>query len=311
MKLGWISLLKQVVLAMAVLLALVGCQSGKAISEEQAASSMILPTNSTVAASTTPSAPSPTVKASPLQLEATPNVSPLKEPDDGDKQIEASLSVECGKVAIGSGAGKTELPLYCLRVKRAVEDPGLPRPEVAPKEPLVVRSYIIPSGVRARLAAFWLNTGDETRGILLLAPKGWKAESADMGADGSIGIRLTDPQDSSQYVDYRDSAGCSGCALTAAAQYFPNMVKLAEDQGFTLDKGPDFIGRTELTQHLMAYSLKPAKIGLETNGVAYQNLDARQDIPFKLEEVRMNKSSHDLSTAILNLFAKLNTRSGD
>lgn len=235
-------------------------------------------------------------------MASAPN-SPAQPPEDAD--ADAARSAACGTVAFGADEARTELPLTCLRLKRAVEDPGAPGPALVPREPLTVRTFSVPDSLSERLEAFWVNKSDETPGVLLLAPQGWEAESADMGANGSIAIRLANPQDSRQYIRYAET-GCVGCAVAEAALYSAAWAKSAEEQGYVLGDKPDFSGRTELSPNLIAYGLNMSEKELETHGVIYHNLDDNEGIVFKRAEVKLDQASHDTATAILNLFVALN-----
>ena len=244
--------------------------------------------------SVTPAAeasPEPVASASPIAGAASPSGPPLR---------------SCGEVALEKDGASASLPLYCVRGSYGLDQPN---PDSAPPSPLRVSGYALPATV-GKLAGYWLSYGgpEPARGLLILAPDGWVARDAAVGANGSSAIRMEDPSDPGQYVRYYDTGGCVGCAISEAGAYFPGLSDWAEKQGFPPGQSPAFLKRTQLGDRLVSYSLKAPGPGREINGVAWAKLDA-DDAGFRLLEAGLPGSRHAEASAILNFFVSQNPAS--
>ncbi|WP_165972160.1 DUF4850 domain-containing protein [Paenibacillus piri] len=226
-------------------------------------------------------------------------------------QQDQRQTTACGKLGFGKEgqAAEIELPLNCIAASYGADDPDNPT-TVTPKTPLNTVPYSIPSELRGKLAAYWMNLGDNVRGVLLLAPADWKITSAAVGANGSSGIRLENPKDPGQYISYMDNGGCQGCVIANIGAYFPKLKGWAEQQGFTSEPVPEINKQTLLHPNLMAFSKKTPVQGYAVNGVAYQKHGGGGGI-FRMQEVQLPDSEHRLAQVILNLFVALNRAGSD
>jgi hypothetical protein len=191
-----------------------------------------------------------------------------------------------------------KLPLYCIEAEYGVDWPS--PPSITPSAPLQSVRFDVPADQQGKLAAFWLNLGDGEHGVLIIGPKGWKAVSAGVGANGSVGILLRNPGDEKQTLQYSDSGGCQGCSIANVGTYFPSLGKWAEEQDFPGEK-KEFLQQTLLTPNIVAYSLKHPDAGYETHGVAYQQHGGGGAV-FRMEEISLTADSRPLATTILNFF---------
>ncbi|WP_438433913.1 DUF4850 domain-containing protein [Gorillibacterium sp. sgz500922] len=235
--------------------------------------------------------PGQAASASPVAGAASPSGAPLR---------------SCGEVALEKDGASASLPLYCVRGSYGLDQPN---PDSAPPSPLRVSGYALPATV-GKLAGYWLSYGgpEPARGLLILAPDGWVARDAAVGANGSSAIRMEDPSDPDQYVRYYDTGGCVGCAISEAGAYFPGLSDWAEKQGFPPGQSPAFLKRAQLGDRLVSYSLKAPGPGREINGVAWAKLDA-DDAGFRLLEAGLPGSRHDEASAILHFFVSQNPAS--
>lgn len=209
----------------------------------------------------------------------------------------------CGTTEFGRGAQTAQLPLRCIRANYGFDGPH-GQPTLAPQQPIKVESYVIPSGLRKSLAAYWMNLGDNEHGVLLLAPKDWSLMSANVGANGSHSIRLVHPDDSEQFIDYFDKGGCQGCLIPNISSYFPQLKSWAEEQGYVVNPRPEINKRTMLSPNLVAYHKQTERSGYALHGVAYQEHGGGGGV-FRSEEVQLPASDKAIATVILNLFVAL------
>ncbi|RAV23229.1 DUF4850 domain-containing protein [Paenibacillus contaminans] len=233
--------------------------------------------------------------------ESTP---PVSERSTSDIVQQANRLEDCGAAEFGRGAQTAQLPLRCIRANYGIDGPNGP-PTISPRQLIKVESYVIPSGLQKSLSAYWMNLGDNENGVLLLAPNEWSLLSADVGANGSHAIRLVNPDDPEQFIDYFDQGGCQGCLIPNIGAYFPNLKSWAEEQGYEVDTQPGISKRTLLTPNLMAYRKQTEKKGYVVDGVAYQEHGDGGGV-FRSEEIRLPSSDTDSATVILNLFVALN-----
>jgi hypothetical protein len=188
------------------------------------------------------------------------------------KQVIANFGklANCGTADFGRSGAAARLPLYCIAADYGASEPGR-APAVRPKAPLPAVAFEIPQELELQLAAYWMNldpSGGEN-GLLLIGPRGWEIVSAAVGADGSAGMTMRDPEDPQQRWRVFTIPGCQGCAVSAIGTYFPSLGKWAEDQGFPGSPLP-FAEQTPLDDHTIAYSLKPDFPGETVQGIAFE-----------------------------------------
>ena len=257
------------------------------------ASQLTLPVDVSITAPQSPPSDEPVAEPSPS----------VSDRSTSDLEPQPNRLELCGTSEFGRGAQTVRLPLRCIRANYGLDGPNGP-PTLAPQKPIKVESYVIPSGLRKSLAAYWMNLGDNEHGVLLLAPKDWNLLSADVGANGSHGIRLVHPDDPEQFIDYFDQGGCQGCLIPNIGAYFPKLKAWAEEQGYEVSPRPEIIERTMLTPNLAAYRKQTEKRRYALHGVAYQEHGGGSGV-FRSEEIQLPASAKATATAILNLFVAL------
>jgi hypothetical protein len=130
-----------------------------------------------------------------------------------------------------------------------------------------------------------------------------------VGADGSFGITLENPEDTKETLKYSDTyGGCQGCAISKIATYFPSLRNWAEDQGF-MGTEMKFQQQALLNPHIMAYSKEHTNRNYEINGAAYQQHE-QGDAWFRMEEMSSAASKHQIAATVLNYFVNLYSSTG-
>jgi len=211
--------------------------------------------------------------------------------------------VDAGTVLLradGDESAGVRLPLIAIAATYGVDGPE-PHP-VAPLQALPEIRYSVPADQSDQLAAYWMTQSwDGSTGILFLGPRGWKATTAEMGANGSIAIMLTNSEDVNESISYSDtSGGCQGCAISEIATYFPDLREWAENEMGFYGKTMAFKKQTLLHPGVMAYEKENETPGYETNGVAYEQHDG--DAWFRLMEIKLNTGKRSLAETMLNYF---------
>lgn len=232
------------------------------------------------------------------------------EEDQGDQTaaVNASRVTECGTVQVGNGDQKQPLPLRCVQGQYAIDDdPEHPR-SISPEQPLADLEYEIPSDLKNKLAVYWMNQGYGDNNVILLAPKEWIVQSADVGANGSTSVQLVDPEDDKQFVQYFDNGGCQGCLIGNIGTYFPSLKDWADEQGFPAQELPEITERSLITPNLIAFKKQPVADGYEWHGAAYQEHGESSGV-FRVEEAQLNSTSGMIET-IVGLFGALQKPSG-
>ncbi|MGH9728064.1 MAG: DUF4850 domain-containing protein [Candidatus Acidiferrales bacterium] len=135
-----------------------------------------------------------------------------------------------------------------------------------------------------------------------IAPRGWSGSAA-IGADGSTDVNLYPTKGSARAgprLHYEDSGGCAGCALGAAAPYFPSAMRRFKelfDSGptSTLPRGVKVISASP---DLVTYSF-PSGQNLITRGAAY--FDASEPF-FEKTEFVLPRTDEKLLDFLLRTF---------
>jgi hypothetical protein len=192
-----------------------------------------------------------------------------------------------GTLAVGS----VQIPAYVVAVENSIED-GMLTPELS-KQDMTVQKSISPEAANS-LAAYWTNVG------WLLAPRGWKVARAAVGADNSSVYEFSEPDGGAGRVTAYDSGGaCVGCAVGAAALYFPDARReLKEIFGSSAPDRMEQVPVVKLGKHTVAYTRHDSN-GQVIDGIAYYNADGGDFEAFTCE-VSLPQSQHALATAILN-----------
>ncbi|MDO7907648.1 DUF4850 domain-containing protein [Paenibacillus sp. JX-17] len=192
-----------------------------------------------------------------------------------------------------------KLPVYAVQVRYGVDED--PAPAVQPKAPLPAVSFAIPSGLENQLAVYWMNLGYDSRGAMFLAPKGWIAAEALVGANGSYGITLRNPANTAESLTFSDTAGsCVGCAISSIGSYFPKERTWADEEGFP-GEPKTYQQYTMLGENALYYSLKDSNNSYTTKGVAVKT-SRTDDILFRRQQVRMTRDHQLLSYVMLDFF---------
>jgi len=138
---------------------------------------------------------------------------------------------------------------------------------------------------------------------VIVGPKGWTGEGF-IAADGSGFIGLYPFNGSTKQgsrITVTVHPACVGCALGAAAPFFPEAKSQFEKDFPGPVEIPSGLKIQPITKKLIGYSLSNTPDGLEVNGVAYFEMNSGQ--PYFIQmEVTLPSTGHDLSTVILNLF---------
>ncbi|MBT2291189.1 DUF4850 domain-containing protein [Paenibacillus albidus] len=172
------------------------------------------------------------------------------------------------------GSGEVVLPLQVTRAVLHVDDGTHPVNTRVPELPQM--SFPIAGELADQLEAVLVYRPDMEGGYLLLAPAGWQA-SALVGANGSYGVTLQNPDDPGETLHYTDNAwGCAGCAIGSIGTYFPGKAAWAEEQGFSVSDAdsPEFVERYVLgtagtEARTVRYTLAADAEGYEAAGSAY------------------------------------------
>ncbi|PWW06274.1 uncharacterized protein DUF4850 [Paenibacillus cellulosilyticus] len=242
----------------------------------------------------------------------TPAISKTNQGEPGEKEVEqtdqtetatVSRITECGTVQVGQDDQLQPLPLRCIQGQYAFDDdPEHPR-SLVPAQPLADIDYAIPSDLKDKLAVYWMNQGYGINGVLLLAPKEWIVQSADVGANGSTSIQLVDPEDDKQFVQYFDNGGCQGCLIGNIGSYFPSLKQWADEQGFPAQDMPEITERSLISPNLIAFKKNSASDDYEWLGLAFQEHGESSGV-FRVEEAQLKSASH-MAETITGLFGAL------
>lgn len=218
----------------------------------------------------------------------------------GDPEASKQSSVQCGvlKLESSSGDGMHQIPLYCISGKFYGEDIPTNLPH---KELPVLKGVSLHPSELTRWGAYFLNEGS-SYGYLLLAPRNWEVASADTGMDGSVKIILQDPLNPKIRMTYLDIGSCMGCAIQRIGSYFPNMEKWADEKGFIAEP-PAFISRSELSGHLLRYTLQKTNERYKTEGMAYRLVE-ETNTQFTMLEIEAPEEQAQMLQTMLGFYSK-------
>ncbi|UJF31624.1 hypothetical protein [Paenibacillus hexagrammi] len=127
-------------------------------------------------AGTPASTPSMTSPSSPVVQ--PPASTPVQKPqptsraDAQEESVQEGTLTDCGAVTLKHGENVSNLPLRCVKASYGAEEEGSSI-QVSPESSLPAIDYELPAGLESTLAAYWMNSGDNKHGLLLLAPKHW------------------------------------------------------------------------------------------------------------------------------------------
>lgn len=224
------------------------------------------------------------------------------------KEDDAKGSMQAPSLAFqGMEGGEVRLPLQIVKSQLTLDD-GTRSFITEPPEPPVM-SYKIPADMHDKLQAVMVYREDVTGGYLLLAPQGWQA-SAVVGANGSYGVTLNNPDNPDQTLEYSDTAGsCQGCAINNIGTYFPEQAEWADQQGFTVYEPLTFtdwkqVGTAGEDARTAAYTTKATSEGDYSKGILYYKEDSygylTRHLEFKLSEDKA--VADETMDIILNFF---------
>jgi hypothetical protein len=201
--------------------------------------------------------------------------------------VDAEIGVKpVGTLAVGS----IKIPAYVVAAEDGLES-GTLTPKLS-KQDMVVKKSISPE-MADSLAAYWTYTG------WLLVPRGWQISKAIVGADNSSVYEFKEPNGGTGRVTAYDSGGgCWGCAVNAAAPYFPDAKRKSETVfGYFFPDREKPVHMVKLGKYTVAYTRHDSN-GQMIEGIAYYNPDG--DVETFTCEVALPQSQHALATAILN-----------
>ncbi|MEO2206642.1 DUF4850 domain-containing protein [Paenibacillus pabuli] len=171
----------------------------------------------------------------------------------------------------GNDGSKIALPLQLTEADLSMDSDRSYIRSAPPRIPEM--SYELSPELKEKLQAVLVYRPDMQGGYLLLAPAGWKA-SGSVGANGSYGLTLTNPDNIAENLHYSDNAwACQGCAINNIGTYFPDQADWADEQGFTVYEPMAFdqwndVG-SEGDNHRTALYVTTSKDGFYQKGVGY------------------------------------------
>ncbi|AUZ06269.1 hypothetical protein ADP71_30820 [Vitreoscilla sp. C1] len=184
------------------------------------------------------------------------------------------------------------LPAYAVSVSDPIEEGWISEDDAChPK------ACVLPVSANVRTEQLYRLMAVRVAGMgWILAPKTWRNIEADVGVNGSQAL-LMKSADGREYVSYYHSGACVGCALTAAAPFFPQAFKLAQADDYEPNRPNPSIQlvRAQNNKVLFSYTLPNQ---YTTHGVAFwQNAD---DEPYQDMRVTVSQDNTALAGVILN-----------
>lgn len=238
---------------------------------------------------------------------------PAEDTSSVDKAVELPATADYQRMIlqgtvnfVSPGGGQVSLPLYSIEASYGVDIKGDgTAPSVTPVTPLSAVSFAMTPDQAAGLAAYWMNAGDDKRGYLLIAPRGWRSTDSGVGANASYGFHLRNPDNPRERLDYTDTAGsCYGCAMYSIGQYFPELAGWSAEKGMEVYEKLDFVTR-EQDGDYSRYSYLHPETGVLTEGIARKEIDETEPLyRFKKEELSLEDAggSEPLTETILGFF---------
>lgn len=188
----------------------------------------------------------------------------------------------------GTDGSQVVLPLQLTEADLSVDSDRSYIRSAPPRIPEM--SYELSPDLIDKLQAVLVYRPDMPGGYLLLAPAGWEA-SGSVGANGSYGLTLMNPDNTEENLHYSDNAwACQGCAINNIGTYFPDQAGWADEQGFTVYDPMSFhewnVGGSEGENHRTASYVTTLKDGYYQEGVVYYEEDSN-DYVFRLLEFNL------------------------
>lgn len=218
-----------------------------------------------------------------------------QQPDNPYSANNRPIEVPDGTVQIMSNNGTFKLPVIGIKATYGVS--GQTVPSTTPIDQLAPVDFNLPSNLSSSMAIYWVNLGEDTRGMEFLAPQNWKPVSAGIGADGSGGVTLDSPDGQKVTFAYQ----FNGPALWGIGAYFPELrswVAQTENIPMSQLQSPTGINEVHIDKNTVAYSHKSPKEQFITNGIAVEHQQGNWF--FGSGEVVSPNSQ--LSQTILNFF---------
>lgn len=238
---------------------------------------------------------------------------PADETSPADKPVELPATADYQRMIlqgtvsfVSSGGEQVSLPLYSIEASYGIDIKGDgTAPSVTPVSPPSAVDFAMKPEQADGLAAYWMNAGDDKRGYLLIAPRGWRSAGSAVGANGSYGFHLRNPDNPRERLDYTDTAGsCSGCAIYSIGQYFPELAGWSAEKGMEVYEKLNFVTQ-EQDGDYSRYSYPHPETGLLTEGIARKEIDETEPLyRFKKEELSLEDagSGEPLTETILGFF---------
>ncbi|PWK11556.1 DUF4850 domain-containing protein [Tumebacillus permanentifrigoris] len=208
-----------------------------------------------------------------------------------------------GTVKVIGKEGTFELPL--LGVQGLYGFPVNTEPSILPDAKLPDLHFDLPANKADQVAVYWVNAGEgsTSKGNIYLAPKGWIATSAGIGADGSTGLTLVSDVSTKnqQSISIRTDGNCIGCIVTDIGEYFSDLNQWA-NENFPISSGihlVDGLNVSRIDDHTIAYSVQQSEGSFETNGVVVERHESR---PFFFGKAEIKTQDRELATTVLNIY---------
>lgn len=260
------------------------------------------PSQSAPPGSSTPSGE--TASASPQQESPAPPEEDKAELIPGTERYQPMVRQGMVDTEAARGGTISYLPLYAIEASYGVDVKGNGEPPaVTLTAPLPNIAFGVPPELAESLAFYWMNSGDDKRGYMILAPDGWRSAGSAVGANSSFAFRLENPDNPLEALDYSDTAGgCKGCAIASIGAYFPDMAEWAAQQGFADLEQLDFISRETINNYFIRYSINDAASGALRHGIAFKQTAEGEDVTFMKLDIHVPDSQSSLRETIIRFF---------
>lgn len=199
----------------------------------------------------------------------------------------------------GDGSGTVAVPLTLVEAELAIGDSENALPPAAPNLDFAMTEQEA-SSVQAVMAY----TPDTGEGLLLLAPRSWTLETAQVGANGSQIVEYVNPEHPDERLSYTESA-VDGGTISLIGTYFPSRADWAERKGFPPSADTDAKPRTlysneNETSGFVRYDRTRPGDGVIASGAAYYE---REGDVFRHEEIALSgKGSSAAADVALRFF---------
>lgn len=193
----------------------------------------------------------------------------------------------------GKDGQKVTLPIEPVQTQYGIGDGK--QKLYYPTKPIPPFHFTIPPNQVNQLAVYWMY-GWYQYSEVVIGPRGWTATGG-IGADGTSGITLTDPNNKKDKLNFWQDAEMQAALAYDTSYFFPDQRKYWVSSGQALPPAgkSDVAHRYMVNSHTVAFQLKNG-----TNGVATYTKNPYYT--FQAEQILMPKSDNALETTTLNFF---------